>query len=193
MQGDLAACIDKKSGQILVNEFGQVTNCHPLTKVGQPANPTVHKNIFSYGDVTLTPRAEMKCIVSMLQYGSVIAGNLVEVANGTVNLTPMPHELHKIQIIPLGSKSGLFVFNGTAKVDPNAINMKIAIRDNNIGFWKGDQAIIERRNQTNAQFGKYMQSAQGCCVCLPMHISKVRGENQRKLQATVQEYDKIYS
>ena len=65
MQGPLAQCLDKKSGQILVNSFGQVTNKHPLTNVNQPTNPTVYKNIFSYGDVCLTPANEVKSIVSL--------------------------------------------------------------------------------------------------------------------------------
>jgi thioredoxin reductase len=69
LQGDLAACVDKLTGQILVNDCGQVTNMHPLTKVGQPPSPTVHSNIFSMGDVCLTHANEMKTIVSIHQYG----------------------------------------------------------------------------------------------------------------------------
>jgi len=65
MTGDLAQCLDKRTGQILVNVNGQVTNVHPLTKKNQPSNPSTCKNIFSYGDVCLSPSNEVKSIVSM--------------------------------------------------------------------------------------------------------------------------------
>jgi hypothetical protein len=36
MQDDFSSCLDKKSGQIMVNSKGQVTNVHPL--VGKTSN-----------------------------------------------------------------------------------------------------------------------------------------------------------
>jgi NADH dehydrogenase FAD-containing subunit len=102
MQGPLNECIDRKSGQILVNEFCQVTNKHPLTNIGQPAKQTVYNNIFSFGDVCLTPRNEPKCIISMYQYGSIVAGNIVKAASNLKNLEPMPIEFSKLQMVPIG-------------------------------------------------------------------------------------------
>lgn len=58
LKGKLAECIDKKSGQILVNEKCQMTNKHPLIEKGQPENPDVYENIFSIGDVCLTKMNE---------------------------------------------------------------------------------------------------------------------------------------
>jgi NADH dehydrogenase FAD-containing subunit len=115
MQETISDCVDKKSGQILVNEFCQVTNKHPLAANHSPANPVIHHNIFSYGDVSLTPRAEVKCIVSMIQYLSQICNNILEVAQGTGQMQPIPTNLHTIQMVPMGSKDGLFVFNGMVK------------------------------------------------------------------------------
>jgi hypothetical protein len=55
MQGSMAECIDKKSGQIWVDSKGRVTNKHPIASNHNPSQLKVHKNIFSYGDVCLTP------------------------------------------------------------------------------------------------------------------------------------------
>jgi hypothetical protein len=69
MQNNMAECVDKKTGQIWVDLFGRVTNKHPIASNHKPQNHVIHKNIFSFGDVCLTPRNEVKCIVSMFQYG----------------------------------------------------------------------------------------------------------------------------
>jgi thioredoxin reductase len=55
MQGAMSECVDKKSGQIWVDNKGRVNNKHPFASNHNPSNPTVHKNIFSFGDVCLTP------------------------------------------------------------------------------------------------------------------------------------------
>ena len=73
LKDDLAQCIDKKTGQILVNRWGQMTSKHPLTDVGQPQDPAVYNNIFSFGDVCLTHLNEMKSIVSLAQLSFAVA------------------------------------------------------------------------------------------------------------------------
>jgi len=60
MQGDMARHVSEKSGQIVVNEFCQVEG-----------------NIFSFGDVCLTPSQEPKTIVSMYQYKDIVAHNIL--------------------------------------------------------------------------------------------------------------------
>lgn len=64
----MAECVDKKTGQIWVDLKGRVCNKHPIASNHKPENLTLHKNIFSIGDVCLTPRNEVKCIVSIIQY-----------------------------------------------------------------------------------------------------------------------------
>ena len=60
MQGDMAKYVSEKSGQIVVNQFCQVES-----------------NIFSFGDVCLTPSGEAKTIVSMYQYKDIVAHNIL--------------------------------------------------------------------------------------------------------------------
>ena len=69
MQGPMAECVEPKTGQIMVDIKGRVTNKHPIAANHKPASVNLHKNIFSFGDVCLTPANELKSIVSMYQYG----------------------------------------------------------------------------------------------------------------------------
>jgi thioredoxin reductase len=57
--------LDKKSNQIMVDAQGRVTNVHPIATVANAPAATVLKNVFSIGDVCLTPSNEVKSIVSM--------------------------------------------------------------------------------------------------------------------------------
>ena len=82
LQGKLAECVDKKTGQIFVNVHCQMTDKHPLTDKGQPSNPVVYENIFSIGDVCLTRMNEVKSIVSMMQYLHVPVQNIYNNAIG---------------------------------------------------------------------------------------------------------------
>lgn len=65
MHAELSNCIDKMTGQVFVNKYGQVTDLHPLIEKNQPTEPNVYQNIFSFGDVCLTPMNEHKSINSM--------------------------------------------------------------------------------------------------------------------------------
>lgn len=65
LTGKYSECIDKKSGQILVNSYGQVTNHHPIVTDYKPEKSIILSNVFSFGDVCLTPANEVKCVVSM--------------------------------------------------------------------------------------------------------------------------------
>lgn len=60
-----AECVDKRTGQILVNSYGQVTNHHPILTEYKPSNPLTLKNVYSFGDCCLSPANEVKSIVSM--------------------------------------------------------------------------------------------------------------------------------
>ena len=90
MQDDNATCLDKKTGQILVNSKLQVTNTHPLVDGHKPENPILLKNVFSFGDTCLTPANEIKSVVSMYQYVHVLGTNILAVAKGSEALIDMP-------------------------------------------------------------------------------------------------------
>ena len=60
MVEEMAQYVSPKSGQIIVNKYCQVVD-----------------NIFSFGDVCLTPVNEPKSIVSMYQYCSQVCHNIL--------------------------------------------------------------------------------------------------------------------
>lgn len=76
MTAEMSECVDTKTGQIWVNEFCQVTNKHPIASNHNPSVVETYKNIFSVGDVALTPANEIKSIVSMFQYLGQAAWNV---------------------------------------------------------------------------------------------------------------------
>ena len=50
----------------MVDKMGRVTNVHPIVEVKRDSkDKVVLKNVFSCGDVCLTPSNEVKSIVSM--------------------------------------------------------------------------------------------------------------------------------
>ena len=178
MQGELANCLCKKTGQIMVNEFCQVTNKHPFVDNGV-SSPQVYKNIFSYGDVCLTPADEPKQIVSMFQYGFQLANNIVQVADGTANFFPIPKhdEFHNMCMVPIGKKHGVLIFNKMVKeMGEDAHKGKMDLRNNTIGSLNGDLAAMQREAESGKQFGKFfdMANAKCCGCCIPIHISKVK-------------------
>lgn len=67
LQDEMKDCIDKKSGQILVDKRCRVTNIHPIADATSLPDAKIHENVFSFGDVCLTPTNEPKSIVSMYQ------------------------------------------------------------------------------------------------------------------------------
>ena len=54
---------------------------------------------------------EQKDIVTMFQYGHVIAKNASEAALGHSDYIRMPAEIHRLAVISIGTKNGLMVFN----------------------------------------------------------------------------------
>ena len=114
MQGPMAECVEPKTGQIMVDSKGRVTNKHPIASNHKPATLTVHKNIFSFGDVCLTPSNEIKSIVSMYQYGYQMANNVSQTLSEGAAFMDIPMEMHKINAIPLGKNAGFMAFNKMA-------------------------------------------------------------------------------
>lgn len=70
MLGGLKKCLEPRTGQIMVNQYCQVTDQHPFD---EREYCKVYDNIFSFGDVCLTPSNELKTIVSMYQYVDMVA------------------------------------------------------------------------------------------------------------------------
>ena len=68
--------------------------------------------MLSFGDCCLTPANEDKTIVSMYQYESVITNNLLKALEGKTDFKSIPSEFMHLSVIPVGSKMGLFAFNG---------------------------------------------------------------------------------
>ena len=52
------------------------------------------EDIFSFGDVCLTPSNEIKSVVSMYQYGTIIASNMYSVAMKKEPTLEIPKEFH---------------------------------------------------------------------------------------------------
>lgn len=179
MQDKLATCLDKKTGQILVNSKCQVTNVHPFVENHKPEEVILLKNVFSMGDTCLTPSNEIKSVVSMYQYAHVVALNILAVAKGGAASMDIPSALqfHKMQFIPLGTKNGLACFNNAVSVKNDAHNEKLKIINMTMGCLKGDpKAFAEAAKQ-----GKDMPQMFGCCsnnicCCCPCHISKSKAD-----------------
>lgn len=87
---------------------------------------------------------EVKSIVSMFQYGHVIAANIVQVANNGAQFQSIPKEMSCLAGIPIGKTRGIFCFNSMAKPEPNAFAQKCEIRETNMGVYRNDPAMIAK-------------------------------------------------
>jgi hypothetical protein len=134
----MAECVEPKTGQIMVDIKGRVTNKHPIASNHRPASENLHKNIFSFGDVCLTPANELKSIVSMYQYGFQVANNVAQTISEGAAFMDIPMEMHKINAIPLGRKSGFMAFNKMAMQQPVYAD-KIGLRDRTMGTFRNEQ------------------------------------------------------
>lgn len=172
LQGDMAQCVDKKTGQILINAHGQMTNLHPLTSLPNTSEPKTWKNIFSYGDVCLSHANEVKSIVSMFQYGHVISANML--AKDGSELLSIPKEMCALAGIPIGRTHGIFCFNAMATADPTAFAQKCDIRATNMGVYKNDAEMILKSAESGKMIGTFLGMATGSDDSVPMHISKNR-------------------
>lgn len=132
-------CIDKKSGQILVDSRCRVTNIHPIATTAAPEQPKVHQNIFSFGDVCLTPRNEPKSIVSLTQMVNAVGQNISEQASGGQGIHDIPAHIMTIGMIPLGSKRGIFNFNRMTNTDASVPVKKTAMRDDTNAALNGNK------------------------------------------------------
>lgn len=191
MQGPMAECVEPKTGQIMVDIKGRVTNKHPIAANHQPATVNLHKNIFSFGDVCLTPANEQKSIVSMYQYGFQVANNVAQTLSEGAAFMDIPMELHKITAIPLGKKSGFMAFNKMAMQKPVYAD-KLGLRDRTMGVFRNEQKWKDIDAAEGKKFQDFMGMASGCCVCLPMHIKKIRADNAKDYQKSKEMFEKQF-
>jgi hypothetical protein len=193
MQNDLQQCLDKKSNQILVDAKGKVTSVHPISEHKKTEGEAIMlKNVFSFGDVCLTPANEIKSIVSMYQYCHVIAGNMLSVTREECPTLTIPKEFHTIQMIPVGSKKGIFAFNNMVKAEPNAWIEKCKIRDMQIGALNQEPKWVKEANKNRTVMPKLFGCASGCCFCVPIHISKNKKFSTEKFGKSKASYDEFY-
>lgn len=104
-----------------------MTNMHPLIGKGQPDSPIVYENIFSIGDICLTPMNEVKSIVSMMQYMHVAVQNIYCKAIGEPVIVKLPEAVNLLMMIPIGKNHGIFKFNKMLKEDPTIFGQKDGI------------------------------------------------------------------
>jgi len=101
----------------------------------------------------------------------------------------MPKELHKIQMIPMGKNNGVFAFNKMVAQNNDSYAEKVKLRTNMMGFINGDPKAIAAAQSSQKQMKSFIGMAEGNCICLPMHISKVRGQNSEDLEKARRQFD----
>jgi len=194
MTGDLKECVEKNTGQIMVNEFGQATNMHPLTKVNQPSSPKVQNNIFSIGDVCLSHANEAKTIPSMYQYCYQVIWNVYTAATGgdPAHMQKIPAMMHVVQMLPCGDSKGLMSFNKMLKRDDTIPKQKDQMRDGYMAEHHGDKKAAAANAKNGKDFAGFMGIANGCCYCLPMHISKSKEYRELEKKGVIAKFDAAY-
>ena len=76
---------------------------------------------------------EVKSIVSMYQYGHVVANNIKETAIGGSNFSQLPAESHILQMVNFGKSGGVFAFNNMVADKADAFTEKNKIEADVMG------------------------------------------------------------
>ena len=83
--------------------------------------------------------------------------------------------MHIFQQIPIGSHTGILVFNGLVKEHPT-INFEYEESEQiTLGAMKNDQKYIAMELGREKHMKKAIGFAQGCWTCTPVHIDKTKG------------------
>lgn len=97
---------------------------------------------------------------------------------GEKDLLSMPDQLHLMILIPLSKTHGIFKFNQHIESQgAKAIAMKDDINANTMGSLANNPKFVQAEAKMAKDFGGFFDLAQGCCVCLPMHINKQKASN----------------
>jgi hypothetical protein len=95
-------------------------------------------------------------------------------------------------MVPLGKSNGLMCFNKMAAEEKTCYTQKSALRDRMMGVLRNDKHWKQVDAEEGKKFMKFMGMASGCCVCLPMHINKIKADNARDYKKAQAEFEKQY-
>jgi len=95
-------------------------------------------------------------------------------------------------MVNFGKTAGVFAFNKMVAAKPDAYAEKEKMKNDTMGANRGIKKHIEGSAKVAKDMPKIFGLASGCCSCLPMHISKKRGDNMLELANAKKEYEKHY-
>ena len=104
----------------------------------------------------------------------------------------MPSKMHVMQQIPLGSKTGIFVFNGMVKEHDSVNSDCDDIERNTLGAMRNDSQYIQKEKGQQLNFDYAIGFASGCWTCTPIHIDKTKNVTDIQLQNTRKEFERYY-
>ncbi|TNV78795.1 hypothetical protein FGO68_gene804 [Halteria grandinella] len=194
LQGDLSSCISPQTGQILVNSYLQLSS---------PSQS--FSNIFSLGDVCLTPSNEEKAIVPIHILSSFLSANLHSlITNNGSNLQPIPAVIPRVYMINFGTRgAGVVVFNEFVMEGMDRVpvlrhvvsvkKFKRMIDWLNLGELQGHKC---ERCIMSAQYtgmdAAFCLFRQQCLKCLPCHVDRVdRRKSVKDAIKRVKKYDTL--
>lgn len=82
--------------------------------------------------------------------------------------------------------------NGFVKFDKTVPAEKDKIIAKTMGFFKGDTKYVKEDNATNKDIVGMTEFFSGNCVCLPVHINKIRAKNVEKFDKNKAMFEKFY-
>lgn len=79
----------------------------------------------------------------------------------------------------MGKKGGVMAMNGMVSFSDTVPSEKDKIMVETMGFFNGDPKQIKDGNKKVIEdMPKMMGFLEGCCKCIPPHISKVKAKNE---------------
>lgn len=106
---------------------------------------------------------------------------------------PSGPDFHNLCFIPLGKNGGVMAINGFVKFDKSVPAEKDKIIAKTMGFWNGDPKSVKEDSGTAKDIQGMTGYFSGNCVCLPMHIKKVKAKNIEKFNKNKAMFEKLYS
>lgn len=82
--------------------------------------------------------------------------------------------------------------NGMVKFDASVPSEKDKIIDKTMGFFHGDEKQRKVDYSTPGEIRGMTGCFSGCCVCLPVHINKVKQQNIDKFNKSKEMFEKLY-
>lgn len=82
--------------------------------------------------------------------------------------------------------------NGMVKQDKDVPKSKDEIAEKTMGFFNGDKKLRKEDYKTAKDIKGFTGMMEGCCVCIPMHINKVKSKNVEKFNKSKVMFEKLY-